>query len=90
MRLIDADALTPTTVIRLDRAGEKKEKIVYAEQIENAPTIDAVVIVRCKDCKHFRRFVEKEYEWLSDGYCFFKNSSMHDEDFCFNGERRGE
>lgn len=45
MRLIDADVLVPNevhTIIRLTATGEQTESVVYAEQIDNAPTVDAV------------------------------------------------
>lgn len=45
MRLIDADTLIPKevhTIIRLTATGEQTESVVYAEQIDNAPTVDAV------------------------------------------------
>ena len=43
MRLVDADALVPNevhTIIRLTATGEQTESVVYAEQIDNAPTIE--------------------------------------------------
>ena len=43
MRLIDADAL-------MERYGESCHS--FADVIEDMPTIDAVPVVRCKDC-HF-------------------------------------
>ncbi len=49
MRLIDADAL-------IDELGISDEDIVFEEMLEDAPTIDAVQVIRCKDCKWFNRF----------------------------------
>lgn len=46
MRLIDADAL-------IDELGISDEDIVFKEMLEDAPTIDAVPVVRCKDCKWY-------------------------------------
>ena len=51
--------------------------------INNAPTVDAVEVVRCKDCKH--RYT------LSSGMGFCKKifqMASKDEDFCSYGERR--
>ena len=45
MRLVDADTLIPKevhTIIRLTATGEQTESVVYAEQIDKAPTVDAV------------------------------------------------
>lgn len=48
MRLIDADALRNEW---LDKAGKFEPNDVL-DSIDYAPTIDAVEVVRCKDCKH--------------------------------------
>ena len=47
MRLIDADALPKYTGYALS-ADE------VATAVGNAPTIDAVPVVRCRECKHFQ------------------------------------
>lgn len=55
MRLIDADELpyikAPIAPILV---GDKVVwcDVVYKLHIDNAPTVDAVPVVRCKDCKH--------------------------------------
>ena len=46
MRLIDADALVSLEEV-------KHKGCAYIEEINNAPTIDAVPVVRCKDCKWY-------------------------------------
>lgn len=45
MRLIDADKLPKYTGYALSASD-------VAIAVENAPTVDAVPVVRCKDCKH--------------------------------------
>ena len=60
--------------------------------IEAAPTIDAVPVVRCKDCKHYREGVAlspqkfcfrlKDRDGEEIGYNFAED------DFCSLGERR--
>lgn len=47
MRLIDADALIKTLGI-----DDLPIRLTY--EIENAPTVDAVPVIRCKDCKHWQ------------------------------------
>ena len=48
--------------------------------IKNQPTVDAVEVVRCKDCKHYDKdalwcninspmFSEEHYNWYEDDYC---------------------
>jgi hypothetical protein len=45
MRLIDAELLE-------DQFGISDEDILAKEEIRYAPTVDAVVVTRCEDCKH--------------------------------------
>ena len=48
--------------------------------IENAPTVDAVEVVYCKDCKS----AERKYKW----YCVKRQNIVNDDDFCSWGERK--
>ena len=45
MRLIDAELLE-------EQFGISDADILAKEEIRFAPTVDAVVVTRCKDCKH--------------------------------------
>lgn len=45
MRLIDADLLE-------DQFGISDADLLALDEIRHAPTVDAVVVARCKDCKH--------------------------------------
>ena len=47
MRLIDADKLSA-------RLSRNATPYFTVSDIENAPTIDAVPVVRCWECKHHR------------------------------------
>lgn len=52
MRLIDGDKLQ-----RQEFDGEEAcFDYVDAEDIDNAPTVDAVPVVRCKECEHAERY----------------------------------
>ena len=60
-RLIDANALT-NKFLRHYTKQEKKGNLSFvaceikqgfADMVNKAPTVDAVEVVRCKDCKHF-------------------------------------
>ena len=53
MRLIDADALPRLTQIYEFNGNRMEQEVVLAKIIDNAPTVDAVPVVRCKDCKWF-------------------------------------
>ena len=77
-RLIDADALK-TKAIRCETFKLYDApvflKAVGTKEIDKAPTIDAVPVVRCKDCKYFKtRLCE--------------NENNHDDWFCADGERK--
>ena len=76
-RLIDADAFLKDILT----AGIGKTIIEYSESnigymIRKRPTIDAVPVVRCKDCKH--RFKDSWCEYADDDDNFY----------CARGERK--
>ena len=59
------------------------------QAIDKAPTVDAVEVVRCKDCKH------RVVGWNNGAYhcgnpCYGMASGVElkDDDFCSYGERR--
>ena len=54
MRLIDADAVLrhKRKMSGADFGGGFWDEAVLASDIKNAPTVDAVPVVRCKDCIH--------------------------------------
>ena len=74
MRPIDADALVEKSWDADTRVGYVQ--VVDVGSIEEAPTLDVVPVVRCKDCKH-----RNEY---------YSCSGRRDDWFCPNGERRNE
>ena len=88
-RLIDANALLrhKRKMSGADFGGEFWDEAVLASDIENAPTVDAVEVVRCKDCIH-RDPEDKKCD------CSFQARGgmfpMDDNDFCSYGERRKE
>lgn len=61
--------------------------------MEDAPAVDAVPVVRCKDCEYHRPINRKDtYENLFvDGcvWCLEHDDGMRADDFCSYGERRG-
>ena len=75
MRLIDADKLERQEYWGNERCFD----YVDAEDIDNAPTVDAVPVVRCKDCKHYD----------IGGSCIICGfQSRKPDDFCSYGERK--
>ena len=77
MRLIDADALIEKA--KQDGAYDH----VSAEEIDNAPTIDAEPVVRCKDCEYWT----KQSDSLQ-GRCALSGSYPTGAWYCANAERR--
>ena len=93
IRLIDANALQfepdpwggMNSVIFLGRSGGKTMAMVQSalkRMIDNAPTVDAVPVVRCRDCKHYDKdtlwcninsaqFTESHYNWYADDFCSY-------------------
>ncbi len=57
------------------------EAVVYLQDIAEAPTVDAVEVVRCKDCKHY-----DEADSFNCKYAFMK--LRRPDDFCSYGERK--
>ena len=78
-RLIDANALIK------EANADGAYGYVDAKQIADAPTMDAVEVVRCRECKY--RFGNNGY---SKNGCpiIDANIWMDDDDFCSHGERK--
>ena len=90
-RLIDADKLIDfIDVGHLRHSGE----LCYSETnvanlLLHAPTVDAVEIVRCRDCKHYKP-QKKSAHWENrTNYCNrVVTIKMQPDDFCSYGERK--
>ena len=79
MRLIDADALNLD--YEVDMADDWKTAHEIANHIRYAPTVDAVPVIRCKDCVYCAPlFAVCTY----NGRCEPVNAG----DFCSMGERK--
>lgn len=90
MRLIDADALIEDIKTKLwdwDTVDGITSSIVLKQtitDINNAPTIDAVPVVRCKDCK---------WSIKDDWICGHPNNNAWNisvEHYCGYGERKDD
>lgn len=99
MRLINADAFLEEARNKLDMQDVYLPIHIKELVIDEMPTIDAVEVVRCKDCRWF----DKKTEHSSYGYChamkhdyFSKNWEIsiyrtQKEDFyCADGEKKTE
>lgn len=81
MRLIDGDALNLDREVEL--ADDWKTAHELANCVKYAPTVDAVPVVRCKECKYRAK----------NGRCYTENGIIRGafvgkDWFCADGERR--
>ena len=54
--------------------------------VEAAPAVDAVEVVRCKDCIHYQKYPDYANEcWHNAGML-----NVYDDCFCSRGERRSD
>lgn len=78
-RLIDANKIKP-----IDFPSHEMDGLDVVRYLSTLPTVDAVEVVRCKDCKH----------WLDYGVCnrhiTYPALWMEKNDFCSYGERRND
>lgn len=92
-RLIDADALLNKLLERYTERERNKNLVFaaceikqdFADMISDFPTVDAVEVVRCQECKY--RFGNNGH---SKNGCpiIDANIWMDDDDFCSYGERK--
>ena len=97
MRLIDADLLLANARIFLDRAemdaAYSESREVKADWddamrlIREAPTVDAVPVVRCEDCIYYDCIYT-----FKVGNCVYKhrNWPVSNEEFCSKGESKSK
>ena len=83
MRLIDAELLE-------DQFGISDEDLLALDEIRHAPTVDAVVVTRCKDCKHLCVWNRKDiYAFCSKTNIAFLPFELDTRTFfCSYGERK--
>ena len=98
MRLIDADRLSEAIY---DNVPAPYEDASWAKEnclaeIEAAPTVDAVPVVRCRECKHHRDKNEQEQQYLVEDILICTSPDATDDcwnavwpdHFCSYGERK--
>ena len=78
MRLIDADALV--WKIKTEKGGTPAMLVA----VNSIPTVDAVPVVRCKDCRYYARDNDRPPR----GKCLPLNILSVDDWYCADGERR--
>lgn len=87
-RLIDADALADELAVLLERNTKLIDEWLanlIEDAVDDAPTVDAVEVVRCKECIHYYA------DPWGYGNCVFEGGVSRrtkESDFCSWGERR--
>jgi hypothetical protein len=98
MRLIDADELkelfaeTITYIARKTNKVGALEHMIRAsatviQMIDDAPTVDAIPVIRCKDCKYYTgkwctKYSTKQFD--------INDICKADDDFCSMAERKAD
>ena len=79
--------IVPSEIIDVfDMMHDKSGSVVWEQAIQIAKAInkvDAVPVVRCKDCKHWGMHKRLNVPW-----CFEMHIDKSEEGFCDSGERR--
>jgi hypothetical protein len=79
--------ITYTTNIR-GRNELCETDMVLMRDLENIPTVDAVEVIRCEDCKHYYCSVQQGLPPEEIGLCDMDNRLVIPSDYCSKGERR--
>ena len=99
MRLIDADALKSTmlntpvkAVDGVDFDAEWFTRIAntavqFTDMVEDAPTVDAVPVVRCGECKWWDRN-DIPFDETERHHCLNCDGYWYKDEFCSDGERK--
>ena len=94
-RLIDANALK--AIIRPPDSDDYRNAVLLSDVrkilhnfVDNAPTIDAVEVVRCGECKHRETCMKQLVFWERDHVLEMNTYQYHDLSFCSYGDRGGK
>ena len=97
-RLIDANALMDAFRSHMVKSYDRNKctleencktcepGCLWRKKVSEAPTVDAVEVVRCKDCKHYVDSPYDNGDMMCD--CWGEWIFPNDDDFCSCGERK--
>ena len=68
--------------------GERNQYDVDRLAIETVPSVDAVEVVRCKDCKHWKREIHDGIEYFNFSSCDLNHYGDGHNFYCADAERR--
>lgn len=80
-RLIDLDKIRP-----MDFPSVEMDGLDVVRYLNTLPTVDAVEVVRCKDCEH--RYLNKHGETCCEIWAHNRDTVVIDYDFCSYGKRK--
>ena len=83
MRLIDAEELERLFYEQVE-SGATDLFDAFEDALQDAQTVDAVAVVRCKDCVYWREAVTNDKGFL---ICPASGMEITESDFCSYGER---
>lgn len=86
MRLIDADKMLEY-LKRLVAFSDSRDRIRLYNFVKEMPTIDAIEVVRCKDCKQYKHYSSVFGKAMM---CHLLCTKTKDIDYCSYGERKEE
>ena len=86
MRYIDADALVDFVLHNTPHINGETTLRCVVTSIKEAPTADVVEVVRCRECKHWKKDVPGCTDFV--GRCGIANYMIGALGFCLYGERR--
>lgn len=89
MRLIDADALIVKFKDDLESLQEfafQLATIGAINTVKHQPTVDAVPVVRCKDCAYYRPYSDGRYDCDN----MLGMADAYEDGFCSRAERKEE
>jgi hypothetical protein len=92
MRLIDGEELERLFNEQIEQ-GATDAFDAFDDALQDTPTVDAVAVTRCKDCKHYRNhpnglcYLHTEPKTNARGYSG-EAVCVEPEDFCSYGERK--
>ena len=81
MRLINADKFI---LALMDASLSSVDEDTILDLVDSVPTVDAVVVTRCKDCKH--AYINSFSAAPGEALCTLSGKPMQQDDFCSYGE----
>ena len=83
MRMIDADKFILSL---MDASLSSVDEDTILDLVDSVPTVDAVPVVRCKDCKY--AYINSFSALSGEALCSSSGKVMQQDAFCSYGERK--